>query len=188
MENKIGEKIKELRLQKELTLKDVSEKSNLSISFLSQVERGLTSVSILTLQSISEVLEVDLSYFFTFPKKYATNIKRSFEQEYFRMGESDFIYYSLSNDSLEERKLDPMLVNILPCEREKEIYPSSHKGEEFLYVLEGILTLYVGTEIHQLYPGDSYHICSNTPHEWANYTNTIVKVLSVNTPSVMKNR
>ncbi len=41
----IGAKIKQLRTQKQMTLKDMSEKTNLSIGFLSQLERGLTSVA-----------------------------------------------------------------------------------------------------------------------------------------------
>ncbi|MDO7205343.1 helix-turn-helix transcriptional regulator [Paraclostridium bifermentans] len=47
-----------------MTLKDLSEKTNLSIGFLSQLERGLTSIATDTLGSIADVFEVELSYFF----------------------------------------------------------------------------------------------------------------------------
>ena len=43
MNQSIGQQIKELRLQNNLTLKDVSQTTHLSIGFLSQLERGLNS-------------------------------------------------------------------------------------------------------------------------------------------------
>ena len=74
MNEHIGAKIKHLRTQRKMTLKDLSEKTNLSIGFLSQLERGLTSIATDTLGTIADVFEVELSYFFLKPrtKKKAT--------------------------------------------------------------------------------------------------------------------
>ncbi len=187
MKKTIGEKIKELRTKQGLTLKDLSEKTNLSVSFLSQAERGLTSIAIHSLENIAEALGGELSYFFTPPKKHETKIMRSYEQEDFRIEKSRFIYYSLAND-MDGKVLDPMLVVVLPGDKKSQINPYPHKGEEFVYVLEGILTVFIGDEEYQLYPGDSYHINSTIPHEWCNFTSKIVKLLSVNTPSVFSRK
>ncbi len=65
----IGKKIKKLRTNKKLTLKELSEKTNLSIGFLSQLERGLTTVAIDSLTKIAKELDVSLTYFFQAPKK-----------------------------------------------------------------------------------------------------------------------
>ena len=48
MKEELGQKINEIRNAKGMTLKDVSEKTGLSVGFLSQVERGLTSIAILS--------------------------------------------------------------------------------------------------------------------------------------------
>lgn len=69
MEKEIGKKIKELRISKDLTLKDLSEQTELSIGYLSQLERGLTSPAISSLQSIAQVLGIHLSYFLHYPRK-----------------------------------------------------------------------------------------------------------------------
>ena len=60
----IGKKIKELRLQNDLTLEDLASRSELTKGFLSQLERNLTSPSISTLEDILEALGTNLSEFF----------------------------------------------------------------------------------------------------------------------------
>jgi len=64
MDITIGEKIKQLRKEKKLTLKEIAEETDLSISFLSQVERMKSSLTLESLKKISEVLQVTPSYFF----------------------------------------------------------------------------------------------------------------------------
>ena len=64
MTEKLGEKIKTARLAKKMTLKELAEKTQLSISFLSMVERGLTSAAVVSLKKIAEALDMDLSAFF----------------------------------------------------------------------------------------------------------------------------
>ena len=60
----IGKKLKELRLQNDLTLESLASRCELTKGFLSQVERNLTSPSISTLEDILEALGTNLSSFF----------------------------------------------------------------------------------------------------------------------------
>ena len=60
----IGKKLKELRIQNDLTLGDLASRSELTKGFLSQVERNLTTPSIGTLEDILEALGSNLSDFF----------------------------------------------------------------------------------------------------------------------------
>lgn len=59
-------KIKELRNTKNMTLKKLSEENGLSVVFLSQLERGLTSIAVDSLENIAKILGVNLSYFLIF--------------------------------------------------------------------------------------------------------------------------
>lgn len=178
----IGMKIKKLRAEKGITLKELSEKSNLSIGFLSQLERGLTTIAVDSLEKLAEILEVHLTYFFDYPHKRKDKVLRSYEQEILDVEEGGFIKYSLSTN-LEDKQLVPRLIEILPQKKEEEIISYKHDGEEFVYVLEGILTIYLESERYELYPGDSVHMDSEIIHNWANYTNKKVKLLAVNTPN-----
>ncbi|MCB2291386.1 XRE family transcriptional regulator [Clostridium sp. CS001] len=182
----IGMKIKQLRTEKGITLKELSMKSDLSIGFLSQLERGLTTIAVDSLEKLAGILEVHLTFFFDYPHKSKDKILRSYEQELLDVEDGGFIKYSLSSN-LENKQLFPRLIEILPQKTKEEIISYKHEGEEFVYVLEGILTVCIDDEIHDAYPGDSLHIDSNITHNWANYTNKKVKLLTVNTPNHIYN-
>lgn len=186
MTEDIGKKIKELRTSKNLTLKDLSAETNLSIGFLSQLERGLTTIAIDSLSNIAKVLQVDLSYFIHNSNKNKKPILRSYEKEVFQVENNQFIHYHLTNDN-NDKKLLPRLIEILPTNSKEEITTYQHEGEEFVYVLEGILTLFINDEHYELFPGDSAHYSSNIVHNWANYTSKTVRILTINTPNVFNN-
>lgn len=181
----IGRKIKELRKDKNLTLKDLSIKTGLSTGFLSQLERGLSTIAIDSLEIISKELDVDLSHFFRQTKEEKNIILRNHEKEVFQITSSHFIHYHLTTH-IEDKNLLPRLIELLPMEKTEEVTAYPHKGEEFVYVLEGILTLIMEDEEFILYPGDSAHYSSNLIHNWANYTNRRVNILVVSTPNNFK--
>lgn len=184
MHKEIGEKINELRSSKGMTLKELGEKVSLSSSFISQAERGLTSITISSLKKIAQALDVELNYFFIPPRNQRSTIVRSYEQEVFRIDESKFIYYNLGSD-IPNRQIGPMLVTILPGDKVEGVVPSEHPGEEFVYVLEGIFTIFLDNIQYDLYPGDSVHIPSTIPHDWVNFTGKLVKILVVTSPSAL---
>lgn len=195
MNKNIGAKIKRLRTQKQMTLKDMSEKTNLSIGFLSQLERGLTSVATDSLEKIADVLEVDLTYFFMKPKEHKKIIIRSYEKEVFEITDGKYINYHLSSN-LTDKMMFPKLIEILPGTMESDGF--NYSGEEFIYVLEGILTLKLADSEADLYPGDSIHYsyknkvslknseeCKivNQNHSLLNKTNKVTKIIIVSVPN-----
>lgn len=182
MNKDIGKKVKELRTQKKLTLKNVSELTSLSTGFLSQLERGLTNIATDSLQKIAEVLGVDLAYFFASPTRTGSYVVRSYEKEVFQVVNSRFIHYHLTTNT-SEKKLLPRLVELLPINSNEDISQYAHEGEEFIYVLEGILTLFINNEQIEVFPGDSAHYNSSIVHNWANYTNKMVRILVVSSPN-----
>ena len=60
----IGTKVKNLRTEKKMTLKQLSEESGLSVGYLSQFERGLSSIALDSLEKLSVILAVPLSELF----------------------------------------------------------------------------------------------------------------------------
>jgi transcriptional regulator with XRE-family HTH domain len=180
----IGKRIKELRKAKGMTLKQLGESANFSISFLSQLENGQTSITINSLTGIAAALDAEIATFFNLTEVHQGIIFRSYEQRGFRLEKSNFIYYSLANEAM-DRVLEPLLVEVLPGDR-TNVRSRPHGGEEFVYVLEGTLTVFIEEKEFLLYPGDSLHMSSAIPHDWANLTNKSVKIISVNTPSVLK--
>ena len=60
----IGEKVKNLRNEQGMTLKQLSEATGLSTGFLSQFERGITTIAVEHLSSIADLFKVRINYFF----------------------------------------------------------------------------------------------------------------------------
>lgn len=173
----IGSIIRDLRINQRLTLKNISERTGLSISFLSQVERSKSSVALQSLSRIADALSVSRSYFFTKKPAKSSIIKQQGSNELdFR--NTDFIYNSLTGN-IENPTFEPMLVVLLPSEEDKVV--SSHTGEEFVYVLSGTLNVKLNNDISELGPGDSFHISSLVPHTWYNTTSEVVKLIYVYT-------
>ena len=181
----LGKKIKEYRLKCRMTLKDLSEKTGLSAGFLSQLERGMSTVAIDSLMNIAKALDTNIKEFFSDEDIMAGEIVRSYEREVLKIHENGYIHYLLTA-SQDTKNILPRVVEILPQKNTEKIQKYSHEGEEFVFVLEGILTLYLAGDIYELYPGDSAHYISHKPHNWQNRTNKTVKILSVNSPNFLK--
>lgn len=176
MDDLIGVKIKSLRKERKLTLKQIADKTDLSISFLSQVERSKSSVTIESLKKISEALSVNPSYFFSKSKRQnKSTIIRNVLNECSSLS-NNFVYKDLSGN-IEKPLFNPILVVLSPGDNSEDSY--SHTGQEFLYILEGTLTILIDKEEHDLNPLDCIYLDSTTPHNWINKTNSVVKFLCI---------
>ena len=76
--------------------------------------------------------------------------------------------------------MEPHLFRIAPQTYSGESY--THVGEEFLYVLQGVLEIVLRAESYTLKPGDSFYFESSVPHKWGNPGSSETWVLWVNTP------
>lgn len=180
----IGARIKELRNEKKMTLKQLSDQSGLSAGFLSQLERGLSTIAIDSLATIAKIFDVSLSSFFQESKEDITDpVIHSFNQHFSQVN-PQIIQYILSHHPNESHIL-PRIFTLLPMANAHmnhlEVY--RHEGEEFIYILEGIVTVMLNDDQHTLYPGDSIMVDSTVPHNWINYTNQIARILTINYPN-----
>lgn len=171
--------IKALRLEKKLTLKEMSERTGLSVSFLSQVERGESSLAITSLNKIAIALGVDITYFFS-PTK-TEDFKIAFkDSEPLNVEHSKQTMYRMSSE-FENRALENYLIEI-PAGTGNETV--RHVGEEMYYVIEGSLTVYVNDKRYNLEKNDVIHFPSNYPHYYKNTSDALVKILCVVTPTL----
>lgn len=176
----IGSKIRKARKSKKLTLNELSDLTGLSQGFLSQVERSKSSVTLQSLSKISDALQISRSYFFDEidenPKKDEINSFTTTTNYH----STNFFYQSLIGD-ITNPAFEPMIAVLLS--EEKKPSPSSHSGQEFVYVLSGELTLILENNEKILYEGDSFHIESNISHTWFNATKNVTKLIYVHSNS-----
>lgn len=180
MITEIAEKIRNLRKERNYTLKDLSEKTGLSVSFLSQVENGASSLAITSLKKIAEALNVTINYFFKTPEIHNFLIKAE-EEKIFKIEGSNSEFVRLSGD-FPTRQLESMLVIIPPEQQHGSRF--NHPGEEFVYVLEGALIVNLNGTDYIVKAGDSIHYPSTTLHSWINPLKQQTKILTVVTPLI----
>ncbi len=180
----MGARIKALRKEKKYTLKQLAEESGLSIGFLSQLERGMSSIAVDSLARIASILGVSLSTFFADTQVVSQDpVYHSIERRWNSVGPE--IAQAILSKDIYGFDILPRIFQLMPSASDAEPQGAVHRhaGEEFLYVLEGVVTVYHNDREYTLYPGDSMQIHSNTPHNWENRTNQVARLLSVSYPN-----
>jgi len=163
-----GERVREIRKQRNLTLKELAEQTNLSTSLLSQIERGLVDPTVGTFWKICHALDIPFHRFFN-QMEGEQMVVRKEQRRVMELSDSNVRYHYLSPPHSE--KLQFLLVEIQPGEvRKLELV--NHSGEECGFVLQGeLIVILEDQEIH-LREGDSIHFPSTTPHRYVNPGNT----------------
>jgi transcriptional regulator with XRE-family HTH domain len=165
----LGRKIRELRLRKGLTLRNVSDLTGLSKPLLSQIENDIAAPPIATLLKISRALGVSIGYFFQeipTPDQIVVVRQEDRREAMSRIHEEaakiGYRYESLAYPRA-DKQMEPFMVEIEP--RSDEDLPFyNHRGEEFLFVLEGEVEFRGGDKVIALGPGDSLYFDSDIPH------------------------
>ncbi|NLJ98741.1 MAG: cupin domain-containing protein [Tissierellia bacterium] len=175
---KIGEKIRRLRVQNSLTQEELADRCELTKGFISQVERDLTSPSIATLMDILEGLGTNLKDFFN----EVEDEKIVFSKDDAFVTENEELQYTLKwvIPNAQKNLMEPILIEINPGGRTKEDYP--HEGEEFGYVMAGIIFVHIGNEKYKVRKGESFYYKANSNHYISNEGKTKAKVIWVSTP------
>ncbi|MEE1242392.1 helix-turn-helix domain-containing protein [Frisingicoccus sp.] len=172
----IGRKIKELRLQNDLTLENLASRSELTKGFLSQVERNLTSPSISTLEDILEALGTNLSDFFREEKEEQV----VFSTQDFFVDEQDDYTIEWVIPNAQKNEMEPILLTLHPHKQSQEL--QSHQGEEFGYVLKGAVTLVQGNKKYKIKAKETFYINGKTSHYLYNHGSSDAVVLWITTP------
>lgn len=179
----IGQMIKELRSKRGMTLDEVAERSGCTPGFLSQVERNKAAPSVTTLYSIANALGVAVTDFFPDGIN-PTKVTRRETRENFHF-DGSAVSYSRLTTKLSYGALEAFLMTFKPA---NQALPTdefrAHTGEEFFYVLEGVLRLWIGDICYDLYSGDSVYFKSTAKHRFENRSNQPVIAFGLITPSL----
>jgi len=180
----IGEKIREIRKSKNLTIVELSEMINVTSGYISQIERDLISPSLSVLKRLSQALDVPLSVLFldkadtdviTIPQNERTKVKLNninVELEYI----TPFLKSSDKKSGCEAFvfKLNP------------KTWASNngiaHEYKEFIYVLRGEIECHIGDKVYTISKGDSIIVPENNNHMIYNVNEDISEALCVITP------
>ena len=198
----LGKRIRKLRLERQLTLEQLSGKTGLSKSFLSQIERGLVEPSITSLKKIAKQFGFSVvnlfsngneanagwGYGHTGPESngqsptYIEDVKvvRVDRRKKFALPGSKVMYDLITPDM--NRRLEVMYMQVNEGETSGENPMVDPPGEKIGIVLKGSLEVTVGKEVYQLDTGDSIYYPANIPHSWRALEGDVIQVMWILTP------
>jgi transcriptional regulator with XRE-family HTH domain len=174
----IGEKIRRMRIEKQLTQEELANRCELSKGFISQLENNLTSPSIATLIDILEILGTNLREFFND----IDNEKVTFTKDDMFETEDEDLKYKLKwlVPTSQKNEMEPIIITLECGGQYKEEKP--HEGEEFGYVLAGSIYLHIGETKNKVKKGESFYFKPRANHYISNAGKTEAKVIWVSTP------
>lgn len=166
MDINIGSKIRELRKNANLSIKELAKRADVSTGLVSQIERNLVAPSVTVLYRIAQVLSVNVGYFFGEETiKKVNPVVRKNERKRIHVGESNGIYELLTPDANQDIEFLYITLKSGQLSSDELI---THEGVECGFVLKGHLLVKVGNEEYYLGEGDSITFDSSIPHRYIN--------------------
>jgi transcriptional regulator with XRE-family HTH domain len=162
----IGKRIRILREEKGISLDELSNLTGFDVELLSNIENNIVQPQLGTVIRLSKALDSAFGRLISGIGNRIYSITRKDEQKVVsrstaKKGQKQvYIYKSLAPE-VKGRHMEALIVQL---EENPDIEVSVHDGEEFIYVLDGVVVLNIGEETFDLEPGDSAYYLSTTPH------------------------
>jgi DNA-binding transcriptional MerR regulator/quercetin dioxygenase-like cupin family protein len=172
----LGEKLRRLRKKRGLTVTQAAQGAQISAGFLSAIELSRANPSVATIYRLAAAYGTTVLELYDLPAQ-SSRVLRPRKRKSLET-ESGVRMELLSAGT---KMLESMLIHVPPGTGSDGTY--MHQGEDFLYMLEGTLEVWLDeVECHLLQKGDSFWFESNRGHRWFNPTQKPTTILWVNTP------
>ena len=178
----VGDKIREVRERRKLTMKEVALAAGVSESLISQIERNRVSPALDTLGMLCEVLDLDLEYLFSgYKRTKSVHVVHPEDRERFEMKGVRYEKLARTANPGGTPALESYYLEIPPG-GEKGNTEYGHVGQELGIVVEGTGELVYGKEVLGLKAGDSLSFGSDIPHVLRNTGPSALKAFLIITP------
>lgn len=174
----LGRRLQALRSRQALTLREVSERTGLAVSFVSSIEHGAGRPSVASLKKLARCYGTTVSALGAGRGQREGKVIRAG-----RYRKLPMLGEGIKIEQLAEGRcaMDCQRFTLSPGAGSQGQY--SHEGEEFIHVLSGRFDITLdGRERYRLGPGDSMYFLSTSLHAWANPGPEPTVLLWINTP------
>ena len=177
----VGARIRQRRKELGYSLRELGSRTNLTASFLSQVENGQSSVSLASLQRIATALEVPMFAFLdtTEPR---SPVVRAGERPRLETSDPEICYELMSRDL--GGRLMAIMIRVQAGGRrvaERLAQPT----DELMYVVQGHLSIVIDDQTHTLEPGDAICYAGRSLREFTALGNEELQVVCCVTPPAL---
>ncbi len=164
----VGSKLRAMRQQRGLSIRDLANACDLSANTISLIERGQMAPSIVTLQKLAMALEVKISFFFEEPADKGVSFVKANQRDQVR---SDGILMENLGTGLADQTMELIFLQ-LDVKAKSGTKRASHSGHEFIFCLEGEIDCEVNGRRYLLQKGDSILFEAQLSHRWHNAGNS----------------
>ncbi|QDY99468.1 helix-turn-helix domain-containing protein [Nitratireductor mangrovi] len=141
---RMGERLRQIRHERGLTLAEVAQRSGLAVSTVSKVERGLMALTYDRFSQLADGLGVDVAALFSeHGERFRPGEVAVARLGEFRLHETDNYAYEMLFPDLWSKAMTPMLGTLRPLETMRFDRFVKHAGEEFLFVVDGRVTVHL---------------------------------------------
>ena len=178
----VGQRIRQFRQGKGLSLEDLSQRTGLPPEMLAEVENETASPPLGVLVKLGKALGMRWGTLITGGGDRAYTVVRvNDRQKMSRQASQKGTSYGYTYETLAphktNRSMEPFIVTLQPTGGEAA--PSAHDGQEFIYVLDGVMEALVDDTVEILSPGDSIYYDSTVPHLLRPHGDQPVQILAV---------
>lgn len=179
----VGRRIRELREDRELSLQELADRTGYSSALLSQFENHMVSPPLGAIIKLAKALDTQVGDFLgDSPDQNFIIVRRDEKEIVSRVASQSGVNLGYTYESLgfgmKGRSMEPFVVTLEPVAI-KEKHLSVHEGEEFIYVLEGKMSIRLEEYTDVLEPGDSIYFRCTTPHHVTCEGDTPAKIIAV---------
>jgi transcriptional regulator with XRE-family HTH domain len=147
------------------TMQQVADEASLTIGFISQIERGISSPSLASLYNVAKALDASVDMFVSqAPRRSHSVVTHAGERPTFKVDGTSRLYKFLER-GFPEAKLNACLSQMPPGHTSEMM---SHEGEDFVYLAAGKMLYEVDGIAYELKAGDTLHFDSRKPHRGTN--------------------
>lgn len=178
---RIGERIRKHREDKSFQLSQLAEKVGVTVSALSQIEKGKAFPTILTLKKIADHLHTTVGELIGENETLTRNpVLRANEKKFVKVNENGTELYLLSHHD-QNKQMETYYIRFKRDSDSTDIMPR-HPGQEFCHLLAGRIEFILNDEKYLLNGGDNIYFNSNISHSLKNIANGISEMLWMITP------
>ncbi len=178
----MGARVKRLRADRGLSLRELASTSGVSASLLSQLERDRANPSIATLQRVAQSLRVSIFALLPEDGSSGATVVRPDNRRKLVIQDGQLRYELLSPDT--NRQME-VWIGRLRAGAQMGSETSSHPSEEFILVLRGQMEITIGADTHRLEEGCSIQYDGHMPHRITNVGEEELVLLSALTPPTL---
>ena len=163
----VGERVRAVMESRGFSHEDISQRTGIESFLLKQIEEGTVTPPLGTVIKLAKALDMKMGYLISGEEdKPYTIVRKEDRGVVSRYDPKKGKYYGYEYETLAPHKknkhMEPFLVTLDPESVEEE--RSIHDGQEFIYVLRGLMEVRLGEDTHILEPGDAIYYDSMVPH------------------------